>query len=115
MQSVSAGVELRASTLHWRVHGGYRFYAQSQADFYRPKYLLASSSYAYFTSDKELGHELGHVASAGMSRVLMQPSRPGRVPMLLDVTATYIHYDYPDFVLLKSRDSGFVELGLTWE
>jgi len=115
VQSVAAGLELRAATLHWRLRAGYRFYAQSQADFYRPKYLLASSSYTYFTSDKELSHELGHVANLGVSRVLRQPSRPGGVPLRLDVTASVLYYDYPDFVLLKSRVSGFVELGLTWE
>ncbi|HWE31288.1 MAG TPA: DUF3570 domain-containing protein [Polyangia bacterium] len=115
VQSVTAGVELRAATLHWRLRAGYRFYAQSQADFYQPKYLLASTSYTYFTSDKELSHELGHIASIGVSRVLHQPSRPGAVPLLLDVTASFLHYDYPDFVLLKSRMSGFVEIGLTWE
>jgi hypothetical protein len=115
VQSVSAGVELRAATLNWRLRGGYRFYAQSQADFYQPKYLLAASSYTYFTSDKELSHELGHIASLGVSRVLHHPSRPGAVPLLLDLTASMLYYDYPDFVLLKSRVSGFLELGITWE
>lgn len=115
VESATAGIELRAATQKWRLRAGYRFYAQSQADFYRPKYLQAPSSYTYFTSDKELSHELGHVAQVGISRVLKQPSRPGRVPMLLDITATVLHYDYPDFVLLTSRTSGFVEVGLTWE
>ncbi|MCU1279072.1 MAG: lipoprotein [bacterium] len=115
VQSLTAGVELRMATLHWRARAGYRFYAQSQADFYQPKYLLAATSYTYYTSDKELSRELGHVASIGISRVLRQPPRAGAVPLLLDLTASVLYYDYPDFVLLKSRVSGFVELGLTWE
>jgi hypothetical protein len=115
VQSVIAGAELRAATSNWRVRVGYRFYAQSGADFYQSKYLLAATSYAYYTSDKELSREFGHIASVGVSRVLRQPQRAGAVPLLLDVTASFLHYDYPDFVLLKSRASGFVELGLTWE
>jgi hypothetical protein len=115
VQSVSAGVELRGAVSRWRVRAGYRFYAQSGADFYQPKYLLDPSNYSFYTSDKELSREYGHVASLGISRVLRPPSHPGAVPLLLDLTATYMHYDYPDFVLLRSRDSGFVELGLTWE
>ena len=47
--------------------------------------------------------------------MLRQPRRPGAVPLLLDVTASLLYYDYPDFVLLKSRASGFVEVGITWE
>ncbi|MDB4966302.1 MAG: hypothetical protein JWN44_1991 [Myxococcales bacterium] len=115
VQSVTAGAELRMATGNWRLRVGYRFYAQSGADFYEPKYLLASTSYAYYTSDKELSRELGHVATVGISRVLRQPRRAGAVPMLLDVTGTFLRYDYPDFVLLHSRASGFVELGVTWE
>jgi hypothetical protein len=115
VQSVMAGVELRAATLNWRLRAGYRFYAQSSASFYEPKYLLEATSYTYYTSDKELSRELGHIVSLGISRVLRHPRRAGAVPMLLDITANVLHYDYPDFILLKSRDSGFVELGLTWE
>jgi hypothetical protein len=115
VESATAGLELRAALRGWRLRAGYRFYAQSQADFYQPKYLLPSTSYTWFTSDKELSREFGHVASLGISRVLREPRRAGAVPLLLDVTATALYYEYPDFVLLKSRASGFVELGLTWE
>jgi hypothetical protein len=115
VDSVSAGVELRVASSKWRARAGYRFYAQSGADFYRSKYILDSSNYAYYTSDKELSREFGHMANLGVSRVLRQPRRAGAVPMLLDITATVLYYQYPDFVLLKSRTSGFIELGLTWE
>jgi hypothetical protein len=113
--SAAAALELRATTPKWPLRLGYRFYVQSNADFYQPKYVLAATNYPFYTSDKELSRELGHLASLGISRVLKPASRPGAAPLLLDVTATYMHYDYPSFVLLPSRDSGFVELGLTWE
>ena len=38
IESVSGAAELRAATQSWRFRLGYRFYAQSGADFYRPKY-----------------------------------------------------------------------------
>ena len=115
VQSIMAGAELRAATHNWRFRLGYRFYAQSGASFYEPKYLQDPTSYRYYTSDKELSRELGHIASLGIARVLRHPHRAGAVPLLLDLSVNVLHYDYPDFILLKSRDSGFVELGLTWE
>lgn len=98
-----------------RFHVGYRFYAQSGADFYRPKYTMAPDQYTYYTSDKELSREIGHIASLGLSRVLKQPHYAGDTHVLLDVSGHFLYYEYPDFVLLPSRMSGFVELGLTWE
>jgi hypothetical protein len=115
VESAAGSAELRAASRAWRFRLGYRFYAQSQADFYRPKYLMASNTYAYYTSDKELSQLTGHVANIGVSRVLKQPHYAGDTRVLLDVAADVLYYDYPDFVLLKSRTSGFVELGLTWE
>ncbi|HEX8954444.1 MAG TPA: DUF3570 domain-containing protein, partial [Polyangia bacterium] len=115
IESVSAAAELRAATRAWRFRLGYRFYGQSGADFYRPKYTMAPASYAYYTSDKELSHELGHIASLGISRVIKQPRYAGDTRVLLDVSAHVLYYAYPDFVLLPSRTSGFVELGLTWQ
>ena len=115
IESATGAVELRAATQSWRFRVGYRFYAQSGADFYRSKYLLAPTSYTYYTSDKELSHELGHVANLGISRVLKQAHYAGDTRVLLDVSANVLYYSYPDFVLLSSRTSGFVELGLTWE
>jgi hypothetical protein len=115
IESLTAAAELRAGTRAWRFRLGYRFYLQSGADFYRPKYVLPSSSYTYYTSDKELSHELGHVASLGISRVLKQSHYPGDTRVLLDLSTNVLYYNYPDFVLLASRTSGFVELGITWE
>lgn len=115
MESVTAAAELRAASQSWRFRLGYRFYAQSQADFYRSKYVMASTSYTDYTSDKELSRELGHVANLGISRVLKQPHYAGDTRALLDLNVNVLYYSYPDFVLLASRVSGFVELGVTWE
>ena len=115
IESATGAAELRAASRSWRFRVGYRFYAQSGADFYRPKYTMASDQYAYYTSDKELSREVGHVASLGISRVLKQPHYGGDTRVLIDVSGNFLYYEYPDFVLLPSRMSGFVELGLTWE
>lgn len=115
IESATAAAELRASTRAWRFRLGYRFYAQSGADFYRPKYVMASSAYEYYTSDKELSRELGHVANLGISRVVKQARYAGDTRVLIDASLNVLYYAYPDFLLLPSRTSGFVELGLTWE
>jgi hypothetical protein len=115
IDSLTAAVELRAATADWRFQLGYRFYIQSGADFYQSKYLLAPTNYTYYTSDKELSREIGHVTNLGVARVLKQAHYPGDTRVLLDGTVNVLYYAYPDFVLLKSRTSGFVELGLTWE
>jgi len=113
--SGSGAIEARLSTEKWRLRIGYRFYYQSGATFYRGKYVLAADSYASYTSDKELSRELGHVITVGAARVLRGQRHPRDSRLLLDVTVNILHYDYPDFVLLASRTSGFLELGLTWE
>ena len=115
IESLTAAVELRTATAAWRFRLGYRFYLQSGADFYQPKYVLSPDHYTYFTSDKEMSRELGHVANLGISRVLKQPHYTGDTRVLFDATVNVLYYAYPDFVLLNSRTSGFVELGLTWE
>jgi len=115
IESVTGAAELRAASQSWRFRLGYRFYAQSGADFYRPKYVQAPDQYAFYTSDKELSRELGHIANLGISRVLKQSHYPGDTRALLDLSVNVLYYSYPDFVLLPSRTSGFVELGLTWE
>ncbi len=115
VESLAAAAEMRAVTSGWRVRLGYRFYAQSGADFYHSKYLLSPDRYTYYTSDKELSRELGHIVNFGAARVLRQARYPGDTRILLDIAVNYLYYAYPDFVLLKSRSSGFVELGLSWD
>jgi hypothetical protein len=69
----SAGVEYRFYFDNWGVHSqtisptltfpfsdndtfslGYRYYTQSQADFYRPRYLDPSGQLSFVTRDREL-------------------------------------------------------------
>lgn len=115
MLSATAALDLRVVSNNWRIQVGYRFYVQSSADFYREKYTQAASSYSFFTSDKELGREIGHVAHVDLSRVLVPPKYPGDSSLLLDGRLTGIYYSYPDFALLGSRASVFLDIGLTWE
>jgi hypothetical protein len=115
IESLTASVELRAATTDWRFRLGYRFYAQSGADFYQTRYLLAPTNYRYFTSDKELSPEQGHITNLGVSRILKHPHYSGDTRVLLDGTLNILYYTYPDFYLMHSRTSGFFELGLTWE
>jgi hypothetical protein len=115
VRSASVAAELRCAWDWWRLQLGYRFYVQSSADFYQSKYTLPASSYAFFTSDKELGRELGHTPHLQISRVLKQPRKPGDPRALFDVRVTGLFYSYPGFVLLPSRSSVFADLGFTWE
>ena len=93
--------------------GGYRFYAQSRADFFQDKYLSAPESYAYYTSDKSLGAERDHEASLDVGNISNDWPVSG-IKTVLDVKVDYIHFDYPGFTLLGSRDSLFVEVGLSF-
>ncbi len=115
MKSATGALDLRTASGQWRVEVGYRFYIQSSADFYQSKYTLAPSNYSYFTSDKELGRETGHVAHLDVSRVLLPSRRPGGASLLFDGRLTGMYYTYPDFVLLGSRAGIFLDLGFTWE
>jgi hypothetical protein len=115
VDNLSVAAELRAATTWWRLRLGYRFYAQSSADFYHAKYVQSPDKYAYYTSDKELATEYGHIVNLGISRVLMQPKREGDARMLLDLGVHVLYYSYPGFLLLPSRTSGFLDVGLTWE
>jgi hypothetical protein len=113
--SGSAALDLRGAWQWWRLQLGYRFYAQSAADFYRSKYTEAPATYSFYTSDKEIGRELGHVAHLDVSRVIKQPHHPGDTRVLFDARLVGLFYSYPGFVLLDSRSSVFVDLGFTWE
>jgi hypothetical protein len=113
--SGSAALDLRGAWQWWRLQLGYRFYAQSSADFYQSKYTAAPATYSYYTSDKELGRELGHMAHVDLSRVIKQPRYPGDTRVLFDARLTGLFYSYPGFVLLDSRSSVFLDLGFTWE
>ena len=115
IQSLTASLDLRVARPSWRLKLGYRFYAQTRADFFHDKYTMDPSSYTYYTSDKELGDEQGHMVDFDISTVLKTPANTNDTRLLLDAHVTLMHYKYPGFLLLESRDGAFLELGLTWE
>jgi hypothetical protein len=115
VDSVSAGVDLRIARKTWRLQTGYRFYLQSHADFFLGKYVDAPATYAFYTSDKELGEQIGHLAQLDLSIVLIDGDAIGDSRLMFNMQLDAVHYSYPGFVLLPSRDSVFASVGLSWE
>ena len=115
VDSLTAAVDLRIAKPSWRMQVGYRFYVQSHAEFFEDKYTLAPAMYTYFTSDKELGDELGHVVQLDLAVALSDVSGPTDTRVWLTLQLDGVHYDYPGFALLPSRDSVFASFGLSWE
>ncbi|MDB4952632.1 MAG: hypothetical protein JWO36_201, partial [Myxococcales bacterium] len=115
INSVSAAADLRIARPSWRMQAGYRFYLQSRAGFFEDKYTQAPAMYTYYTSDKELGSQSGHLLRLDLSLVLSHPDGPNDSRMLLNFQVDAAHYSYPGFVLLPSRDSVFASIGLSWE
>jgi hypothetical protein len=115
VNSFSAGLDLRIARPTWRLQTGYRFYMQSAANFFSDKYVDAASMYTYYTSDKELGSQVGHLGQFDVSWVLIEPEAVGDSRLLLNFQLDVVHYNYPGFILLPSRDSVFSSLGLSWE
>lgn len=115
VQSLTAGADLRIARPAWRFETGYRFYLQSAAGFFADKYVGASAMYTYFTSDKELGRQLGHLGQVDFAVVLIEPDTVGGSRMLANLQLAAIHYVYTGFTLLPSRDSVFAAAGLSWE
>lgn len=112
--SLTAGADFRISQPTWRLEAGYRYYLQGAADFFLDKYVMAPDAYAYYTSDKELGHESGHLARLDLARALTAPV-VNDTHVMLTLQLDYVHYDYAGFLLLPSRDSYFGLLGLSIE
>lgn len=115
IDSLTAGVELRVAEPSWRLQLGYRYYRQTAADFFQDKYVDAPAMYTYYTSDKELGDQSGHLGTLGLSLVLSEPDGPHQARLLLDTRVDAFRYVYPGFTLLPSRTSVFASIGLTWE
>lgn len=115
VDSLTAGLELRVAEPSWRLQLGYRYYRQTAADFFQDKYVDAPAMYTYYTSDKELGDQSGHLGTLGLSLVLSEPDGPHQSRLLLDTRVDAFRYDYPGFTLLPSRTSVFASVGLTWE
>ena len=55
------------------------------------------------------------MVNLGLARVVRPPRYAGDTRVILDGALHVLYYTYPDFVLLKSRAAGFLELGLSWE
>ncbi len=115
IDSLTAGASLRLASDNWRLQAGYRFYLQSRASFFEDKYMQSASAYTYFTSDKELGSQIGHLGSLDISHVIADADGPGDTRLLFTAQLDAVHYRYPGFLLLPSRDSVFVSFGLSWE
>ncbi len=111
----TAGIDLRVARSTWRLDAGYRFYRQWGADFFEGKYVNDPSMYRYYTSDKELGQQVGHLATFDIATVLIDKEQDNDSRLLLDAHVDLVHYSYPGFLLLSSRSSAFAELGLIWE
>ena len=115
VDSASAALDLRVARPSWQLQVGYRFYLQSHADFFESKYTQDPAMYTFYTSDKELGSQQGHLIRLNVRSVLSAAERPNETRMLLDFQLDAVHYRYPGFLLLSSRDSVFASLGLSWE
>jgi hypothetical protein len=113
--NLTASLDLRVAESGWRMQLGYRYYLQSAADFFLDKYTLAPAMYTYYSSDKELGAQHGHLGSFDVSFVLRDSTGPSSSRLLLDARLDVFRYTYPGYTLLPSRTSMFTSFGLTWE
>jgi hypothetical protein len=115
VNSLTPSLDLRIAKPRWRAQLGYRFYLQTRADFFADKYTMDPSAYTYFSSDKDLGDERGHVVRLSAAYVLLDSESMTDSRLLLDFQLELAHYNYPGFTLLPSRDSVFALIGLSLE
>jgi hypothetical protein len=115
IDNLSAAIDLRVARPTWRLQTGYRFYLQSRASFFESKYTDAPDMYTYYTSDKELGRERGHLLRLDLARQISSADGPNDNRMMLGFQIDATHYSYPGFLFLRSRDSVFASIGLSWE
>jgi len=115
IDSITGALDLRVARAGWRLDLGYRYYAQTAADFFQGKYTADPSMYAYYTSDKELGDEHDQTLTLDIAGVLKEPEDDHQDRLLLDARFAAMAYRYPGFVLLDSRTGVFAQVGLTWE
>lgn len=115
VDDVTAAIDLRVAEDAWRLDLGYRYYRQRGASFFHDKYLMDPSAYSYWTSDKELGDQVGHMGTFGVAFVVDGADAASARKVLLDAHVDVFRYRYPGFVLLPERTSVFVALGLSWE
>ncbi len=115
ISSATPAIDLRVARSDWRLQAGYRFYAQTHASFFESKYMQDPSMYAYYTSDKELGRQLGHLVELQFATVITDDDGPNTLKTWWFVRADGMRYSYPGFLLLGSRVSAFLETGFSWE
>jgi len=115
VSSVAPSEELRFAFDGWRMQLGYRFYLQGRASFFEDKYTMDPEMYEHYTSDKQLGREVGHTAMFDVAVTVVEAETPRDSRMVLFLHADGFHFAYPDYELLPSRYGAFGELGLSWE
>ena len=115
VSSMTAGVDLRVARPEWRLDTGYRLYLQSGADFFQDKYMMDPSNYPYYTSDKELGQQVGHLVHLDIAMEMLPAKGPNDTRLMLNLQLDAVRYTYPGFVLLPQRDSVFGLIGLSLE
>ena len=112
VRSLTAGAELRFQPSDpWQLSVGYRFFIEGAADFFLPKYTQEPTMYEYYTSDKELGEERGHLGSFDLGYIVKNWPSAGR-SLQFDAQLNFFRYRYPGFVLLEARGSVFADVGL---
>jgi len=114
VRSATLATDLRYAANRGQLRLGYRFYVQGAADFFADKYLMSSDNYSYYTSDKELGKEVGHTASLDISFFFQDRAATG-LKAQIDAQLEVLYYTYPDFPLIQSRTSFLGEIGLRLE
>ncbi len=112
LDSLTATADLRIAEASWQLRLEYRFYLQSAADFFADKYLDDPSMYTYYTADKELGEQRGHMGSVDVTYLIGDRLAPTGFKAQIDARVDVLYYDYVGFVLLPTRSSIFGELGL---
>lgn len=115
VDSVTPALDLRIAKATWRLQLGYRLYLQSRASFFEDKYTMDPAMYANYSSDKELGRQIGNLGSFDVATAITEPASPNDARMMLFFHTDVFQYQYPGFVLLPSRTSAFIEAGLSWE
>jgi len=84
-----------------------RFYYQSGASFFQPRYTAATLS-PYVTADRELSTFWSNVTGLKISWRLPWVHRA----LELEAKVDYFHFGYINFALLASRDGADIEAGL---
>jgi len=115
VDSLTPALDLRIAKPTWRLQLGYRLYLQSRASFFEDKYTMDPSMYVNYSSDKELGRQIGNLASFDVATAISEPDSPNDARMMLFFHTDAFQYTYPGFDLLPSRTSVFIEAGLSWE